>query len=156
MDVDWAGSIDDRRSTSGYFTFIDKFLRKQEVVARSSAEAKYRGMAKAICELLWIRNLIQELNVKQNKPIKLYCDSKATCDIAHNPIQHDRTKHVGIERHFIKEKLEVKVIEVPHVDTEDQLADILNKALSSQGFHQCLKKIGMSDIYSQLEGSVNI
>jgi hypothetical protein len=63
--------------------------KKQKVVVRSSAEVEYRGMAKAICELLWIRNLTQDLHIKQVTPMKLYCDNKAACDIAHNPIQHD-------------------------------------------------------------------
>jgi hypothetical protein len=153
IDVDWAGSIQDRRSTSGYFTFVGGNLvtwrsKKQEVVARSSAEAEYRGMAKAICELLWIRNLMLDLQIKPVNPMKLYCDNKAACDIAHNPVQHDRTKHVEVDRYFIKEKLEEKLIEVPHVRSQDQLADVLTKALSNQTFNDCLNKLGMSDIYA--------
>jgi hypothetical protein len=105
-------------------------------------------MAKAICELLWIRNLMLDLQIKPVNPIKLYCDSKAACDIAHNPVQHDRTKHVEVDRHFIKEKLEEKLIEVPRVRSQDQLADVLTKALSNQTFNDCLNKLGMSDIYA--------
>eukprot|EP00253_Pinus_taeda_P025042 PITA_25042 len=119
----------------------------QEVVARSSAKAEYRGMAKAICELLWIKNLLRDLHMKQVGPMKLYCDNKAACDIAHNPIQHDRTKHVEVDRHFIKDKLEAKLFEVPHVRSQDQLADVLTKAVSNQAFNGCLNKLGMSDIY---------
>eukprot|EP00253_Pinus_taeda_P034143 PITA_34143 len=141
-----------RRSTLGYFTFVGGNLgtwrsKKQEVVARSSAEAEYRGMAKAICELLWIRNLLQDLHMKQISAMKLYCDDKAACDIAHNPVQHDQTKHVEVDRHFIKEKLEAKLIEVPHVRSQDQLADVLTKAVSNQAFKRYLNKLGISDIY---------
>jgi hypothetical protein len=74
-------------------------------------------MAKAICELLWIRNLMQELLVEQINVMKLYCDSKTACDIVHNPVQHNRTKHIDVDRHFIKEKLEEKIIEVLHVQS---------------------------------------
>jgi hypothetical protein len=105
-------------------------------------------MAKAICELLWIRNLMLDLQIKPVNPMKLYCDNKAACDIAHNPVQHDRTKHVEVDRHFIKEKLEEKLIEVPHVRSQDQLADVLTKALSNQVFNDCLNKLGMSNIYA--------
>jgi hypothetical protein len=117
--------------------------KKQGVVTRSNAEAKYKGMTKGVCELLWIKNLLQELKISPTFPMKLYCDSKVACDIAHNPVQHDRTKHVEIDIHFIKEQLEAKIIEVPHVRSQDQLADILIKTVSSKAFQQVLDKLGM-------------
>ena len=106
-DTDWARSINNRRSISRYFTFIGGNLvtwrsKKQEVVARLSAKAEYRRITKAIYELLWIKNMIQELHIKHTSPIKLYCDSKTACNIAHNPILHDITKHVEVDRHFRK------------------------------------------------------
>ncbi|CAL8991733.1 unnamed protein product, partial [Prunus brigantina] len=115
-------SINDRRSTSGYFTFVGGNLvtwrsKKQNVVARSSAEAEYRGMALGICEILWIRNLLKDLGHLSPSPMKLFCDNQAARDIAHNPVQHDRTKHVEVDRFFIKEKIEGKIIEVPPIRT---------------------------------------
>lgn len=71
-------------------------VKKHEAVARSSAETEYKGMTKAICKLLWIRNLMQDLHIKQVSPMKLYCDNKTTCYIAHNLVQHDQTKHVSM------------------------------------------------------------
>ena len=105
-------------------------------------------MAKAICELLWIRNLLQALHMKQVSPMKLYRDNKVACDIAHNLVQHARTKHVEVDRHFIKEKLKAELVEVPHVRSQDQLADVLTKAVSNQAFYGCLDKLGTSDIYA--------
>ena len=152
-DADWTGSSDDRRSTSGYFTFVRGNLvtwrsKKQNVVARSSVEAEYRGMALGICEILWLKLLLRDLGIKHDQPMKLFCDNKVARDIAHNPVQHDRTKNVEVDRFFIKKKLERKIIEVPEIRTEDQLADILTKVVSSHRFSSFLHKLGMCDIYA--------
>ncbi|BBH06529.1 ABC-2 type transporter family protein [Prunus dulcis] len=152
-DADWAGNVTDRKSTSGYFTFVGGNLvtwrsKKQNVVALSSAEAEFRGMTKGICELLWLRKLLTELGYKPTSTMNLFCDNKAAIAIAQNPVQHDRTKHVEVDRHFIKQKLEAKVFQFPFVKSEDQLADILTKAISSKAFHNSLDQLGIGDIYA--------
>ncbi|BBH03064.1 BURP domain-containing protein [Prunus dulcis] len=94
----------------GYFTFVGGNLatwrsKKKNVVSPSSVEAEYRGMAHGVCELLWIRRLLTELGFKPEKPMESHYENKSAIDIAHNPVQHDRTKQVEVDRHFIKEKL---------------------------------------------------
>ena len=115
---------------------------------QSSAKAEFRGMALRLCEALWLRLLLQDLGYLSRQPIRLFCDNKVACDIAHNPVQHDRTKHVEVDRFFIKEKLDDKIVELPKIRSEDQLADILTKTVSSQVFSKFLDKLSMCDIYA--------
>ncbi|XP_038885780.1 secreted RxLR effector protein 161-like [Benincasa hispida] len=101
-DSDWAGSVTDRKSISGYCTFVWGNLvtwrsKKQGVVARSSAEAEYRAMNLGICEEIWLKKVLVDLHQESHDSMGLYCDNKAAINIAHNPVQHDRTKHVEID-----------------------------------------------------------
>ena len=80
--------------------------------------------------------------------MNLFCDNKAVIAIAQNPVQHDRTKHVEVDRHYIKQKLEAKVIQFPFIQSKDQLADILTKEISNKAFHNSLDQLGIGDIYA--------
>ncbi|PRQ54709.1 putative RNA-directed DNA polymerase [Rosa chinensis] len=105
-------------------------------------------MAHGVCEMLWIRNVLKDLGYKLKKPMDLHCDNTAAIEIAHNPVQHDRTKHVEVDRHFIKENLDRKVIRFPFVNSEEQLADVLTKGVSRKVFDSSVDKLGMIDIYA--------
>ena len=98
-DADYASSMTDRRLTSDYCMFLGRNLvtqksKKQNVVARSSAEAESRVIAQGVCELLWMKIILDDLKIKYEAAMKLY---KLAISIAHNPVQHDRTKHIEIE-----------------------------------------------------------
>jgi ATP sulfurylase len=92
--------------------------------------------------------ILEDMKIKWDGPIRLYCDDKSAISIAHNPVQHDRTKHIEIDRHFIKEKLESGLICTPYVSTYGQLADVLTKGLSSLVFQSIVSKLGMENTYS--------
>ncbi|KAK3025746.1 hypothetical protein RJ639_040438 [Escallonia herrerae] len=102
-DADWAGNATDRRSMSGYFTFVGGNLVTWRNIGHSSKSS-----------------------------MNMFCNNKSAIQIAENPVQQDRTKHVEVDRHFIKEKLEAKIIRFPFVKLEEQLADILTKAVPSK------------------------
>ncbi|KAL3626877.1 hypothetical protein CASFOL_029282 [Castilleja foliolosa] len=153
----WAGNQMDRKSTAGYFMLIGGNLvtwksKKQKLVALSSAEAEFRGMARGITEILWIRKLLTELGFPPTKSCELMCDNKSAICISENPVQHDRTKHIEVDRHFIEEKIEDGTIRLPYIKSENQLADILTKAVNGHTFHEVLSKLGLK----QIRGSVTV
>ena len=117
-------------------------------MARSSAEAEFCAMANGVCEAIWLKRVLEELQLPFDGPLKLYCDNKAAISIANNPVQHDRTKHVEIDRHFIKEKLENGVICMPYVPSTQQIADIRTKGLFKPRFDEIISKLGLINIYA--------
>ena len=129
IEADRANFVTDRRSTSGYCTFIGGNLvtwrrKKQLVVTRSS-------MAQGIYELLWIRMMLFDLGMNLEGRMKLYCNNMSNISITHNLVHYDWPKHVEIDWHFIKEKLENREILIPYVASKGQLADFLIERLLS-------------------------
>ena len=121
--------------------------KKQSIVARSSAEAEFRVMAHRICEGIWLQRILKELGIISNSIMTILCDNKAAISIAKNPIQHDRTKHVEINRHFIKEKIEGGIVRLMYTPSSRQTIDILTKALPKTTYENMISKLGMLDIY---------
>lgn len=102
-------------------------------------------MSLTVSEMLWVKRLLLELNVLRKGPMKLWCDSKSAINIANNLVQHDRTKHMEIDRFFIKEKIDDGSMQLSHVNSGDQIADYLTKGLKECNI-SC-SKMGMIDIY---------
>lgn len=122
--------------------------KKQHTVSRSSAEAEYRAMAMTLSELKWMKEILETFEVRQTRPMNLYCDSKAALHIAANPVFHERTKHIEADCHFVRDAVQDQSIVTSHVRTTDQLADILTKALSVKQFGYLLGKMGIRDLHA--------
>ncbi|GKC52514.1 ribonuclease H-like domain-containing protein [Tanacetum coccineum] len=120
-DADWAGCPTTRRSTSWYCVFLDNNLlswsaKRQPTLSRSSAEAEYRGVANAVVETCWLRNLLRELHTPLSSATLVYCDNVSVVYLSSNPIQHQRIKHIEIDIHFIRDLVvagQVRVLHVP-------------------------------------------
>ena len=104
-------------------------------MARSSAEAEYRAMALETYELIWLRHLLQELRFGKDEQMKLICDNQAVLHIASNPVFHERTKHIEVDCHFIREKIASGCVATSFVNSNDQLADIFTKSLRGLGLN---------------------
>lgn len=147
-DADWAACPHTRKSVSGFIVFMGQSpiswkSKKQQTVSLSSAEAEYRSMRRVCVELAWLSRLLHELGVEEVTPINLKCDNQASIYIAKNPVYHERTKHIDLDCHFVREKLLEGLISLSHVPTKEQLDDILTKSLTGLQHHSILSKLGI-------------
>jgi transposase InsO family protein len=158
-DADWAGDTNDRRSTTGYVFFVGNGAiswnsKRQPTIALSTTEAEYMATSQCTKEALWLRKLLDDVGYVQDKATLIMCDNQGSIALAKNPTHHSRTKHIDIQHHFIREKLEKEEIELKYCPTEDMVADVLTKALAKERHQTLTKAMGLKTLDYSQSGSV--
>ena len=155
-DADWAGCPDTRRSTTGWCMYLGESLiswkcKKQERISRSSTEYEYCAMSAAYSEILWLHGLLTDLGFPHTSATPLHADNTSSIRITENPVFHEHTKHIEVNCHFIRDEYDRKVISLPHVSSELQLADIFTKGLPRPRHEFLIRNLLLFDQH-QFEG----
>lgn len=144
-DSDWANDEDSRRSRTGYIVTVSGGAvswqtKMQKTVALSSCEAELYALCECVKELLWLIEFLSSMNIKFEKP-KLFVDNEGAIALAENPVHHQRTKHIAVRWFFIRDVVESKTIEIAHVKSNKNWADINTKGTTAHVFKPLIDEI---------------
>lgn len=147
-DSDYASDPDDRKSTSGYAFLLGSGAiswssKKQPIVTLSTTEAEFVAAASCTCQAIWLRRLLAELQCPPDGPTLVYCDNSSTIKLSKNPVFHGRSKHIDVRYHFLRDLVKDGTLDLKYCRSEDQLADIMTKALNLPAFTKLRKLLGV-------------
>jgi hypothetical protein len=147
-DSDYGGDVDDRKSTSGYvfmlgFGAVSWSSRKQPIVTLSTTEAEFIAAAYCVCQGIWLKRILECIGLKQSKCLTVFCDNSSTIKLSKNPVLHGRSKHIDIRFHFLRNLSCDGDIELVHCASQEQLADIMTKALKLDVFEKLRERLGV-------------
>lgn len=149
MDSDYAGNIDTRKSLSGYVftlygTAVSWKSTLQSVVALSTTQAEYIALAEGVKEALWLKGMIGELGVSQGS-VTVHCDSQSAIHLSKHQVYHERSKHIDVRLHFIRDVVDAQEVLVEKIATEENPADVFTKSLPHAKFKHCLDLMGFCE-----------
>lgn len=147
-DSDYAGDIDDRKSTSGYVFLLSSGVvswlsKKQPIVTLSTTEAEFVAAAVCACQAIWMRRVLKELDHKQKGCTAVMCDNSSTIKLSKNPVMHGSNKHIDVRFHILRDLTKDGVVELLKCGTQEQVADLMTKALKLESFQKLRKMMGV-------------
>jgi hypothetical protein len=148
VDADWGNCPNDRKSFTGYVFMlgggpVSWDARKQKTVALSSTEAEYMGLAEATKEASYLRSFLIELGLDHLSSVVVYEDNLGALKLAANPTFHNRSKHIDIKYHFIRDAVKEKILSLSHVSSTEMVADVLTKGLPGSRHQRCVRELGL-------------
>ena len=136
IDADWSGDVNDRKTTTGYCFKLNGLgaalswgVKKQATVAFSSSEAEYQGMAAAVQEALYLKQLLEDFGIQQKRPVAIGADNQICIRLCQNPVMHKKSKHIETKFHFFRDKTEDGTVSIHYVPTDKMAVDIFTKSL---------------------------
>lgn len=149
-DSDYAGDLDDRRSTSGFVFMLGSGAvswssKKQSVVALSTTEAEYIAAALCACHCVWIRRVLEKLGAEENTGTLIMCDNSSTIQLSKNPVLHGKSKHIDVRFHFLRDLVNKAEVELRYCNTHNQVADVFTKPLKLEQFEKFREILGVTE-----------
>nr|DAD41107.1 TPA_asm: hypothetical protein HUJ06_015430 [Nelumbo nucifera] len=139
-DSDYAGDLEDRKSTSGYAS------KKQPIVSLSTTETEFIAATSCTCQAVWMRRILEKLSHTQGNCTTVFCDNSSTIKLSKNPVMHGRSKHIDVRFHFLCDLTKEGVVELVHYGTQDQIADMMTKPLKLDTFLKLRKLMGVCEV----------
>lgn len=147
-DSDYAGDLDDRKSTSGFVFMmgsgaISWSSKKQQIVTLSTTEAEFVAAASSSCQAIWLQRLLEVLHNQQQGPTLIHCDNVSAIKLSKNPVMHGKSKHIDVRYHFLRDLCKDGIIDLVFCKSEEQTADILTKPLKPAVFIKLRSQLGV-------------
>ncbi|KAK7368917.1 hypothetical protein VNO80_10950 [Phaseolus coccineus] len=160
-DSDYAGDVDDRRSTSGYVFMLGTWAvswssKKQPVVTLSTTEAEFIAVASCACQGVWLRRVLEKLGHVQGVCTTIYCDNSFAIRLSRNPVLHGRSKHIDVRFHFLRDLTRDGIVELVRCSTQEQVADIMTKPLKLEAFLKLRDELGICVVSKGVKKALHI
>ena len=148
IDSDYAGDLDERKSTSDYVFLLSSRVvswssKKQPIVSLSSTEAEFIAAASCACQAVYFKRVLEKLGQNQDKSTIIRCDSSSVIKLSKNPVMHGRSKHIDVRVHFLRELTKAGTVELVHCGTQEQVADVMTKPLKLDAFLKLRELLGV-------------